>query len=230
MTPEQWRRWDEDGYLILEGALSDSEVNDLTAEVDKLDAESQRLGRDPNTLLHAVNIIDRATEGLFQPDRAKSGRILRPEPSDTLLNLIDHPNHLGIVCDLIGPAILLSWAEAMVRPPNPKPSNRWHKDGSKPYYFPQVDGRTPLLWARIGFFLNDLASPDMGNFTVIPGSHRTGFPKIDQGRRSRTDDHFIRPIHPGRTYRRRSSRRPATDAQGRRRGDIPQRHLALCST
>ena len=83
MTPEQWRRWDEDGYLILEGALSNSEVNDLTAEVDKLDAESQRLGRDPNTLLHAVNIIDRATEGLFQPDRAKSGRILRPEPSDT---------------------------------------------------------------------------------------------------------------------------------------------------
>ena len=181
MTPEQWRRWDEDGYLILEGALSDNEVNDLTAEVDKLDAESQRLGRDPNTLLHAVNIIDRATEGLFQPDLAKAGRILRPEPSDTLLNLIDHPNHLGIVCDLIGPAILLSWAEAMVRPPNPKPSNRWHKDGSKPYYFPQIDGRTPLLWARIGFFLNDLASPDMGNFTVIPGSHRTGFPQIDQG-------------------------------------------------
>ena len=74
----------------------------------------------PNTLLHAVNIIDRATEGLFQPDRAKSGRILRPEPSDTLLNLIDHPNHLGIVCDLIGPAILLSWAEAMVRPTQPE--------------------------------------------------------------------------------------------------------------
>lgn len=181
MTAEQWRQWEEDGYLLLEGALSDNEVKDLTAEVDRLDAESQRLGRDPNTLLHAVNIIDRATEGLFQPDRTETGQVLRPEPSGTFLDLIDHPNHIGIVCDLIGPAILLSWSEAMVRPPNPKPSNRWHKDGSKPYYFPQVEGRTPLLWARIGFFLTDLPDPDMGSFTVIPGSHRNGFPKIEQG-------------------------------------------------
>jgi len=180
MSPEQRWRWEEDGYLILEGALSDSEVKELTDEVDSLDMESQRQGRDPSSLLHTVNIIDRATEGLFQSDPANTGRILRQGPSDVFLNLIDHSSHLGIVCELIGPAMLLSWAEAMVRPPNPMPANRWHKDGSKPYYFPQVDGRTPLLWARIGFFLNDMNVPDMGNFTVVPGSHRSGFPKVHQ--------------------------------------------------
>ncbi len=180
MSPEQRHQWDEDGYLIIRNALSAQEVAELVVEVDRLDEASQRLGRDPNTLLHVVNIINAATEGLFQSDQGNAGTILRREPCEAFLNLIDHPNHLGIVCELIGAAIQLSWAEAMVRPPIPTPANRWHKDGSKPYYFASVDELTPLQWARIGFFLTDLDEPDMGNFTVIPGSHRSGFPKLPQ--------------------------------------------------
>ena len=181
MSPEQRRKWDEDGYLIIKKALSAKEVTELVAEVDRLDEASQRLGRDPNTLLHVVNIINAATEGLFQSVQGSAGTILRHEPCEAFLNLIDHPSHLGIVCELIGAAIQLSWAEAMVRPPSLTPANRWHKDGSKPYYFASVDRMTPLQWARIGFFLTDVDEPDMGNFTVIPGSHRSGFPRLPQG-------------------------------------------------
>ena len=180
MSPEQRRKWDEDGYLIIKKALSAKEVTELIAEVDRLDEASQRLGRDPNTLLHVVNIINAATEGLFQSVQGNAGTILRHEPCEAFLNLIDHPSHLGIVCELIGAAIQLSWAEAMVRPPSLTPANRWHKDGSKPYYFASVDRMTPLQWARIGFFLTDVDEPDMGNFTVIPGSHRSGFPRLPQ--------------------------------------------------
>ena len=181
MSPEQRRKWDEDGYLIIKKALSAKEVTELIAEVDRLDEASQRLGRDPNTLLHVVNIINAATEGLFQSVQGSAGTILRHEPCEAFLNLIDHPSHLGIVCELIGAAIQLSWAEGMVRPPSLTPANRWHKDGSKPYYFASVDRMTPLQWARIGFFLTDVDEPDMGNFTVIPGSHRSGFPRLPQG-------------------------------------------------
>ena len=181
MSPEQKSQWDNDGYLVIKNALSAEEVAELTAEVDRLDEASQRLGRNPDLMLHAVNIIDSATEGLFQPEQDNVGTILRTKPCEAFLNLIDHPNHLGIVCELIGAAIQLAWAEAVVRPPSPIPANRWHKDGSKPYYFPTVEGNTPLQWARIGFFLTDVPQPDMGNFTVIPGSHRAGFPKLPQG-------------------------------------------------
>ena len=181
MSPEQKNKWDEEGYLIIKNALSPGEVAELVVEVDRLDEMSQRLGRKPNLMLDAVNIIDTAIEGLFQPEQGNVGTLLRPEPCEAFLNLIDHPNHLGIVCELIGAAIQLSWAEAVVRPPSPKPANRWHKDGSKPYYFPTVDSMTPLQWARISFFLTDVDQPDMGNFTVIPGSHRSGFPKLPQG-------------------------------------------------
>ncbi len=180
MSPEQRQQWDEDGYLIIKSALSAEEVRELTAEVDRLDEASQRLGRDPSTQFHAVNIINAATEDLFQSEPGSSGTILRHKPCEAFLKLIDHPSHLGIVCELIGAAIQLSWAEAMVRPPSPTPGNRWHKDGSKPYYFASVDGLTPLQWARVGFFLTDVDKADMGNFTVVPGSHRNGFPKLPQ--------------------------------------------------
>ena len=141
MSPEQKSQWDNDGYLVIKNALSAEEVAELTAEVDRLDEASQRLGRNPDLMLDAVNIIDAATEGLFQPEQDNVGTVLRPEPCEAFLNLIDHPNHLGIVCELIGAAIQLSWSEAVVRPPSPIPANRWHKDGSKPYYFPTVEGR-----------------------------------------------------------------------------------------
>ena len=180
MSPEQRQQWEEDGYLIIKNALSAEEVGELAAEVDRLDEASQRLGRDSGTQFHAVNIINAATEELFQSEPGSSGTILRDEPCEAFLKLIDHPSHLGIVCELIGAAIQLCWAEAMVRPPSPMPGNRWHKDGSKPYYFASVDGLTPLQWARIGFFLTDVDRPDMGNFTVVPGSHRNGFPKLPQ--------------------------------------------------
>lgn len=181
MSPEQRQQWDEDGYLVIQNALSAEEVGELGAEVDRLDEASQRLGRDPNTQFHAVNIINAATEDLFQAEPGSNGTILRREPCEAFLNLIDHPSHLGIVCELIGAAIQLCWSEAMVRPPSPTPGNRWHKDGSKPYYFASVDRLTPLQWARIGFFLTDVDRPNMGNFTVVPGSHRNGFPKLPQG-------------------------------------------------
>ncbi|MDE0181891.1 MAG: phytanoyl-CoA dioxygenase family protein [Caldilineaceae bacterium] len=181
MSPEQWQQWDEDGYLVIRNALSAEEVGELVAEVDRLDEASQRLGRDPNTQFHAVNIINAAAEDLFQAEPGSNGTILRHVPCEAFLNLIDHPSHLGIVCELIGAAIQLCWSEAMVRPPSPTPGNRWHKDGSKPYYFASVDRLTPLQWARIGFFLTDVDRPNMGNFTVVPGSHRNGFPKLPQG-------------------------------------------------
>ena len=73
MTAEQRRQVEEDGYLIIRNALSDQEVEELTAEVDRLDAESQRQGRDPGSLLDVANILDTAVEELFQPDLHNPG-------------------------------------------------------------------------------------------------------------------------------------------------------------
>ena len=187
MTSEQRRQFDEDGYLIIKNALSDHEVAELTAEVDLLDSESQRQGRDPGSLLDVANILDTAVEDLFQPDLHNPGKRLQSEPNFTFLKVVDHPNHLGVVCDLMGAAIQLTWSQALVRPPNPLPSHRWHPDGPKPYYFsnmhagPLYDVTPPLLQLKIAFYLTDVDRPDMSNLCVIPGSHRNGFPRIPRG-------------------------------------------------
>lgn len=182
MTPEQRRQWDEDGYVIIRNALSDQEVRELTAEVDRLDEESQRQGRDPGALLDVANIVDTAVEGLFQPDLHDPGRRLQREPNYAFLKVVDHPNHLGVVCELMGAAVQMTWSQALVRSPNPLPSHRWHPDGPKPYYFRKMRGGTPpLLQLKVAFYLTDVDGPDMANLCVIPGSHRAGFPKIPQG-------------------------------------------------
>ena len=156
LTAEQRQFWDDNGYLILKNAISPSEVAALTEAVDRVDVESQRQGRAANEFLNAMNVI---------------------EKEDVFLNMIDHPNSLGVVADVIGANIHLLLSQVLVRPPTPEPGTRWHCDGPKPYPFPYVrGGLTPLYHLKIGWFLTDVDKPDMGNFLLVPGSHVNGFP------------------------------------------------------
>ena len=181
MTPEQREQWDDDGYVVIKSALSAEQVERLTAEVDRLDEESQRRGRDPDSLFDVADILDTAVEGLFHPDLNNRGVSLQSEPNDAFLELVDHPRALGLVCETMGAAVQVTWSQALVRSPSAVPSHRWHPDGPKPYYFPRVRGMMPLLQIKVGFFLSDVDGTDMGNLCVIPGSHRNGFPKVPQG-------------------------------------------------
>ncbi len=180
MTDEQKALWDRDGYLIIPNALSSEELEALLAEVDRLDQESQRLGRNPDAPLDANNLIDAPVEGLFSSEPGKH-QVLDPRPNDVFLSLLDHPAHLGLLCQIMGAAIHMAWSHLMIRPPSPAPANRWHQDGPKPYLFPRVDGQMACQWVRVGWYLTDLDQRDMGNLCIIPGSHRTGFPKLDKG-------------------------------------------------
>ena len=180
MTSQQRARWEQDGYLIISSALTEIELQALRDEGDRLDQASQNLGRDGNTPLDVNNLIDAPTEGLFGTD-PEHARLLDAEPNDVFLKLIDHPAHLGMLCELMGAAIHLAWSHLMLRPPSPRPANRWHRDGPKPYAFPQVNGLMVCQWVRVGWFLTDLCEPDMGNLCVIPGSHRADFPNIAKG-------------------------------------------------
>ena len=158
LTAEQREHWDTQGYLVLPGVLATDEIERLINAVDRLDEASQRDGRAPDEFLSTLNVV---------------------EEDDAFLNLIDHPRHLGILMDLMGACIQLITSQVMVRPPTPHPGSRWHFDGPKPYPFPRANGLTPLLHLKIGWFLTDLDAPDMGNFLLIPGSHRGKFPRSD---------------------------------------------------
>jgi ectoine hydroxylase-related dioxygenase (phytanoyl-CoA dioxygenase family) len=181
MTSQQTEQWEEEGYFVVKGALSDAETKGLLGEVDRLDQESQRLGRDPDTLLDVANIIDTAAEALFSPEQGNTGKRLQWEPNETFMGLIDHVSTLGLVCQVMGAGIQMTWSQALMRPPTSAPAQRWHPDGPKPYYLPRINGEMPLLQLKVGYFLTEMDRPDMGNLCVIPGSHKHGFPKIPRG-------------------------------------------------
>ncbi len=175
LTPEERQQWDRDGYFTIEGALSEDEMARIDAEIDRYDELSQEHFREAGSYLDLSNIVDRTI------DRSNGNASLPTQPNQVFIDLLDHYNHLGIVCELMGASIHALATQIMVRPPSPKPKSRWHRDTMAPYGFPPADGRMTLQQFRIGWFLTDMPDEDMGNFCVIPGSHREGFPKIPAG-------------------------------------------------
>ena len=175
MNDDQRQRWERDGYFIIKGALNADEVVAFSEELDALDVLSQRHGREPGSYLDVVNIVDRPT------DRSNGMKDLGLKPNRFFIDLLDHHSHLGIVCEVMGAAIHVLGTQVMIRPPNAKPTNRWHRDTVAPYGFPAVNGQLPLQQFRIGWFLSDMPEPDMGNLCIIPGSHLEGFPAIPSG-------------------------------------------------
>ena len=175
LTPEERALWDRDGYILIEGALSEAEMALIDAEVERCDELSEEHGREAGSYLDLMNIVDRTI------DRSNGNAALPTRPNQIFIDLLDHHSHLGILCELMGAASHALGTQIMIRPPAPKPKSRWHRDTMAPYGFPAAGGQLPLQQFRIGWFLTDMSEPDMGNFCVIPGSHRRGFPKIPGG-------------------------------------------------
>lgn len=161
LSSQQRADFERDGFLILRGALSPAEVEKYTAVVDRLNHEVRaERGMDELATLEIRNSI-----------------ALAPE----LLDLLDHPNVFPLVAEILGWNIQLTTSHVFVRMPNPDEAGSfkaigWHTDGS----FPTVGGVTPLMYAKIGYFLTDLSEPDRGNLRVIPGSQRSATrPELD---------------------------------------------------
>ena len=155
LTDEQRRFWNENGYVIIPSALSAAEIAVLSDAFDRLERATREQTRNRDGFLIVRPIIDK---------------------DDAFLNLIDHPNHLGIVCDLMGANIQVTESVIMSRPPTNLAGTRWHDDGPSPYRYPRVNGVMPLIQLRVGWFLHDIDDSDMGNFVLVPGSHVNGFP------------------------------------------------------
>lgn len=150
LSDEQRASWESDGYLMVRGALTAPEVESVVAALDRLQAASPPA---PGTVFNAFDVV---------------------EADDAFLDLMDHPSVLGLVADLMGANVQLLMSQAMVRPPTRSIALGWHHDGPKPYPFPAAGGLVPLLNLKIGWFLTDLSSPNLGNFVVVPGSHVKG--------------------------------------------------------
>jgi hypothetical protein len=162
LTADQRRRFDRDGYFLIEDELSGAEVAELIGVIDGIDTTVRRDRRlSAGAPVSVRNIVCR-------------------HPAFQLL--LDRPRIMDAVVDLLGPWIQLRGSNFDVRPSQPPggetatdcPPDRfssWHRDEPAGGW-PTVGGVVPFMELKVGYYLTDLTAPLSGAVRVLPGSHR----------------------------------------------------------
>jgi ectoine hydroxylase-related dioxygenase (phytanoyl-CoA dioxygenase family) len=165
VTKKQLRRWERDGYLILENVLSTAETQKLLNAVD--------------AVLESAGQAQIFSQHDTAPRRsAQAFKIAQAITLTSALDpLTDHPQIFPWLLTFIGPYLQILGTEIFVRLPGPAVEALvdWHTDGGPAMerFLPQPGN--PILQMKVQIFLTDLTEPDSGNFMLVPGSHRTAF-------------------------------------------------------
>lgn len=170
LTAEQRQRFDEDGFFLVEDALTPGEIQEFTGVIDDL---YERFRRERNL-------------GPHDPFQWRNVVALHP----IFMKLLDHPVLLPLVVDVMGYNIQLRTSHLDVRPPmSPEAANRalgakdsffpWHSDAPN-FGWPTVDGVIPYMEMKFGLYLTDLTQHNSGAICVVRGSHRRA-QKDEQG-------------------------------------------------
>jgi hypothetical protein len=171
LTSEQREQWSTDGYLHLHGVLAPDEVEFFSQELDRV-----RLlpGYEPGKAqLGHYEWMD--TSKSIDPDGFMDRRDLL-NYGQHFLDLIDRPGLFDLLVDIMGPHIMLSMTQAIVRPSTDTFPGYTHTDGGEGLREIRVSETSPPLAMKAMYLLSDVAGEDAGAFTVFPGSHLRTFP------------------------------------------------------
>ena len=154
MTAGQRARFDRDGYLVIPGALTASEVASYAAALDRAYAGEQEAGRTvPGGPMHLLSAV------LHCPQAA---------------GLIAHLRALPLVWSVLGWNIHIYHSHLDVHPPVRPAGARyrfeWHQDGGRQNREIETSPR-PRMSVKLVYWLSDVSAPGRGNLTVVPGSH-----------------------------------------------------------
>ena len=174
LTEDQRTKWATDGYIQLEGALSPDEVaffSNKLDEVRKLPGFEPR----PNELQRGhYKSLDHADD--LDPEGCMDRRDLLTY-DQAFIDLIDHPGVFDLIVDIMGPWILFSMSQAIVRAATNTFPGYTHTDGGEALRRIRVTETSRPLSMKAMYLLNDVTGDDSGNFTVFPGSHLRPFPE-----------------------------------------------------
>ena len=174
LTEQQRAGWNVDGYLKLEQILSDDEVTFFSNELDRIRQEpGWEPVRDPTMPIGHYGWLPHADD--LDPDGFMDRRDLLPYGS-AFVDLLDRNPVFDLVVDIMGPNILLSMTQAIVRASTDKFPGYTHTDGGEGLRRIRVTETSLPLAMKAMYLLTDVEEPDSGNLTVFPGSHMRPFP------------------------------------------------------
>jgi hypothetical protein len=171
LTSEQRDQWSTDGYLHLRGVLAPDEVEFFSQELDRVrllpgyEPGKAQLGHyewmDTSKSIDTDGFMDRR-------DLLNYGQ--------HFLDLIDRPGLFDLLVDIMGPHIMLSMTQAIVRPSTDTFPGYTHTDGGEGLREIRVSETSPPLAMKAMYLLSDVTGEDASAFTVFPGSHLRTFP------------------------------------------------------
>jgi len=157
MAQDQRERFERDGYLVVPGVLTRSEVMCYRTAVEDAYHQARRADRIP------------VGGALHQLSAAAS----RPD----LTPLVDHPGAFPLVWSVLGWNVHVYHSHLDVHPQAPAnrpPRFEWHQDGGRQNRELETCPR-PRLSVKLAYWLSDVSQPGRGNFKVVPGSHLTNW-------------------------------------------------------
>jgi ectoine hydroxylase-related dioxygenase (phytanoyl-CoA dioxygenase family) len=155
VTAEQARRYDEDGFFVLEDALGPGEVEALIGAIDPFEERQAAALRE---LEGGRFFIARADEITFTTHLVLQSPVLRDFTRSALLT--------DVCADLVGPDVRLYWDQAVYKKPGTESPFPWHQDNGYAFVEPQ---QYLTCWVA----LTD-ATEENGCPWVVPGLHRRG--------------------------------------------------------
>ncbi|MFB6080515.1 MAG: phytanoyl-CoA dioxygenase family protein [Haloferacaceae archaeon] len=161
LSDDAFRRYQQEGYLVVEGALSASEVDRV---VERL-REYTHGDREPTfeTMLEPA-IAEGDAEVTEAGDAVRKFEGLEMVRDDAVFSdLAHHEGIVAVVRDLLGPHLKLLRSAAMMKPPNVGSEKGLHQDAA---YYPIQPRDHVTVWIAL-----DDATPENGCMTVVPGAH-----------------------------------------------------------
>jgi ectoine hydroxylase-related dioxygenase (phytanoyl-CoA dioxygenase family) len=155
VTAEQARKFNDDGFFVLEGALSEEEVARLTAAIDPIEAQEERILIEKHG---GKKLIARAHEITFTVQLALRVPAVR--------ELVTGPVFRDVCGDLIGPDVRLYWDMSVYKKPGTTAPFPWHQDNGYTFVDPQ---QYLTCWVALG-----PATVDNGCLWALPGAHKRG--------------------------------------------------------
>ncbi|MBW3624108.1 MAG: phytanoyl-CoA dioxygenase family protein [Armatimonadetes bacterium] len=154
ITDEQYRKFHEQGFFVLENVFSTEEMGELTRQIEAYQRRHEEALREKG----GTEGISRAGEISFTSHLAEKDEALR--------EFCLRPEFVAIATRLLGPDVDLYWNQAVFKGPEGEKEFPWHQD----------DGYTPVEpspYLTLWLALND-ATPENGCISVLPGSHKNG--------------------------------------------------------
>jgi hypothetical protein len=175
MTETERYLFDLNGYLVIRGVLSEQEVSEINAAIDKAIPSKDIFAK----VGHILTGHDEETTKLENTDPAQgavgyyAGRFF--DWGEPLRKLVGHDRLMPYLLELIGPMVRLDHQFAILGAPTTLPLH----SGGTPYdpvhTYTFKNNRIYSGFTVASFALTD-SPPGAGGFCCIPGSHKSNYP------------------------------------------------------